>query len=317
MIYRGGPAFNPTFCDFLAAALFFGGIGLGFLIYGKLPGKLPFFSSLTDSEENNERAYQTLRTVLSSVCAILGVVAASYFVGMQMRTITRMTLHLKSGLVAIRTVKPSLFWFLPRRFLNPQFSGLDHPWATVDGRPGSKLDKRTRVFALENVYMQMQRSTMQYYVRNELMPVETLVLRNVLPKRQTREVSPGVKGTKFTTKESADTEDITFLVVKPYVMLWSIRASAGREEANEGPAWKQKWRRFSLPPIDCDDLSPAQAKALRDGGDAYLSRLVDLSAKQNKVPTDLVRASVMPNGLSERQVWFQDRQTFDDLFPVI
>lgn len=318
VIYRGGPAFPIGFSTLIGLGFLIGGAYFSYLIGGFLPWPLPLFGFDANDPEKSKPASIYLRLSLAGVVAVLGMFGAMYFIGLQTRTITRMTLHLKSGLVGIRTCKPSIWYLLPRRWVNTEKHGLYHPFATADGRPGSKMDRRTRVVPLHKVFTHLQRSTIQYYVRNDLLPREQNILAGVLPSRQTRPVNARNKTkSKFTTRESADKEDLTFLLVRPYRVLWGLRASGGRPEANTGPWLMQLWRNFIVPKVDWDDVPPQQAEELRKAGDAYVHQLVAAHARRSKVPLAQVEQMVMPHGLGERQVWFRNRKTFDELFPVV
>lgn len=310
VIYRGSATSPKVFNDVLGLLFMIVGGSFTYLIFTYLPWPLPFFGF---DVNDPQPASLSIRIAASSVVAALGSLGTLYFIGLQARSVTRMTLHLKSGLVAIRTDKPSMWWYIPARFINPAKRGVRHPFCTKDGRVGSAVDRRTRVFPLENVFTHIGRSSTAYHLKNDLLPEEQQLLAHVLPRPRTRQVKNGT----WTSKESADREDMTFLMVKPYRALYGVRASGGRPEANTGSRFTQAWRTAMLPKCDWADLPEAEAAAVRAEGDAYLGRLIELQAKQQKIDPSLLRSRVMPNGLDARQVWFRNRQNFDEIFPEV
>lgn len=312
VVYRSSPTFDPKNMERLTMFSLVGGFLAAVAVGFGLPSLVPSWLPVAD-EEVKELGDKTIRIGMASACVFLGLGGAAYCQVTQMRTITRITLHLKSGLVGLRTVRPSAAWWAPSRTFLPEFSGLNSPFSTVDGRLGSKPDKRVRVFSLENVFQIRHCSPTRFFARNDLLPHELELLEPYLPEAQNR---PSVNGPSMSTAESALSDDNSYLLVRPHGMLWTFRASGGRVPRDRRPFWQKAFPKGEMLPTDYSDLTPTESKALRAKGDAYINHLSLLLAKKHHLHPGAVRDEIMPEGLTEQQVWFRDRKNFDELFPV-
>lgn len=263
------------------------------------------------------------------------------------RSITRITLHPSTRQVGLRTALPSPLNFLPFAKQRSESSGLRHELSTINGLSTGQRDSKTRVVSLDSIFRQFGQSSAQAYPAANLSDEASRLIGFTLSS------VPGLMspagGDKRKMVRSPRTTDMLYLDVKPYKLLFGVRAAGGKQVVDVeaatatvaaapgtkpaapvvGEAAKMKkrslysvgWDQFRnalLQPTDWDDVTPAEAEATRKLGDPFLrAKCLEAARRKGyKSPSPILDA-VIGDGLGIREPWFKDRANFDQLFPVV
>ncbi|KDN51359.1 hypothetical protein K437DRAFT_254956 [Tilletiaria anomala UBC 951] len=339
IIYRGGAAFKPWLSIFSALVFLFAGITIAPMIVDGLSYPNFGITGWERDEDGNikeaELLPRTARGIAAGAFVMLGAASGWFFVMVPIRTITRMTIHPASREIAIRTTLASPLAYLPLGARRAARLGLKHPLATKNGSPDGPRDRRTRVLPLDSVYRQIRQSDVQDFGAANLSSSARSALALVLP----ASAAAGTLDQGKRLRKSANTTDQLYLDIKPFKLLFGIRASGGKDvaELEEPPSTESHgrdgtvvaarkgrslyavgWDNFKywlLQSTDWEDLPAAQAKELRRAGDPWLRSKCQEAAKRRAKSSQAFVSTVIGDGLGKKEPWFRDRANFDALFP--